>query len=599
MDFIIDDWKKTMQDFNDCIEKSLDEIRSCKAAVQAITPEYVNQKRPGKYIRDDNRIVLSAPEIVIGNLDKDGHLWAGAGSTVVIRSNDISIEATSGMPGCGGVITNRASSIRSIAVDPGIDGLENVVGEVSEIISHGRSVCISSNDEIGAFSSPAAANAGVTIHSDTALVLDASKSVAGKKKSLDSGISALKNHKAEQKQNVGALKSRLDELLKRMQKILKDNDERSDDLDDLRSSVGSIDDMRMDFERVSVVLSSVLKEYTESLSALAETCRVINSLEAQKNGLPDESKFKEKPTGASISLNGEKISLVSKDGDGNVRTSYGSGVSVQACNVSISSKDNDNALLKNGRIGLSAKDIEISTANTKFKDLSKLDEADITAEGNVRILSKKVAMGAVDYEYKAKKVTEKSLVKGGKLDIRFESIGLSATETAGAAAGSVKINAKDIEIKSFDVKKDDRSDDKIAAGSSLLLTSEKVFAGSRDKNNKTKQIQIVADKTGVFGDTTAEVQQGEAKAILQLDGGNVSVSGGKTSLYGATEVNGKTDFKADVTAPKASIKNVEASTSFKSPNIQDGFAAPAPPSSAKLSAKLKFEEKKAAEGGKK
>ena len=181
----------------------------------------------------------------------------------------------------------------------------------------------------------------------------------------------------------------------------------------------------------------------------------------------------------------------------------------------------------------------------------------------------------------------------------METTDLSATDTEGKAVGSVELNAKDVEIKATDVKKDNRSDDKLAPGGAVLVTAEKVLVGSRGKEDKTKQLQISADKTGIFGDTTAELQQGEAKAVVQLDGGNLSLSGGKTGLFGDTTVNGKAEFKADIKAPKASIDNVEAKTSFKSPNISDGFAIPAPPSAARLSAKLKTEEKKKKEKKKK
>lgn len=126
----------------------------------------------------------------------------------------------------------------------------------------------------------------------------------------------------------------------------------------------------------------------------------------------------------------------------------------------------------------------------------------------------------------------------------------------------------------------------------MLITAEKVYAGSKDKNNKTKQFQVVAENTGVFGDSVAEVQQGDGKAILQLSGGNAAIAGSKSGIYGETTVNGKTTFNGDVTAPKVSAKNLEASSSFKSTNISDGIAVPAPPSTSKLSAKLKTEEKK-------
>ena len=77
---------------------------------------------------------------------------------------------------------------------------------------------------------------------------------------------------------------------------------------------------------------------------------------------------------------------------------------------------------------------------------------------------------------------------------------------------------------------------------------------------------------------------------MQLDGGKLNAGGDKTALFGETTVNGKTAFKADVTAPKATIDNLEAKTSFKSTNISDGIAVPGAPSTASLSTKLKAED---------
>ena len=66
----------------------------------------------------------------------------------------------------------------------------------------------------------------------------------------------------------------------------------------------------------------------------------------------------------------------------------------------------------------------------------------------------------------------------------------------------------------------------------------------------------------------------------------MALSGSKAEFYGDNTINGKSDFKADVTMKKATADNIEAKTSFKSKNISDGIAVPGAPSSAKLSAKL-------------
>jgi hypothetical protein len=87
-----------------------------------------------------------------------------------------------------------------------------------------------------------------------------------------------------------------------------------------------------------------------------------------------------------------------------------------------------------------------------------------------------------------------------------------------------------------------------------------------------------------------EIQQGDGKAVVQLDGGNASVGGSKTQLFGATTINGKTEVKDELKAPQATIDNLEAKTSFKSQNISDGIAVPGAAAGGSLSAKLKTED---------
>ena len=136
---------------------------------------------------------------------------------------------------------------------------------------------------------------------------------------------------------------------------------------------------------------------------------------------------------------------------------------------------------------------------------------------------------AVDYETKDDKTEEKSLTKEGAFSVRAEKINLNATDTEGKATGSIAANAKAVEVKTMDVDKEKRTDKSLAAGSTLLLLAEKVYAGSRDKKTKSKSVQVASDKVGLFGDTTVEFQQ-DGKAILQLSGGNASLSGGKTTF---------------------------------------------------------------------
>ena len=152
------------------------------------------------------------------------------------------------------------------------------------------------------------------------------------------------------------------------------------------------------------------------------------------------------------------------------------------------------------------------------------------------------------------------------------------------------MNAKAIAVKSMDVDKEKLTDDKLAAGSSMVLVSEKMYVGAKSKDIKSKKLQAVSEEMGLFAEKTFEAQQGDGKAVVQLDGGNANVGGSKTAIYGDTTINGKTEIKGDVKAPKAIIDNIEAKSSFKSTNISDGIAVPGAAAGGSLSSKLKTED---------
>ena len=145
-------------------------------------------------------------------------------------------------------------------------------------------------------------------------------------------------------------------------------------------------------------------------------------------------------------------------------------------------------------------------------------------------------------------------------------------------------------MRGVDVDKEKRTLKNLAEGSTMTFVADKMFAGSIDDKNLSKTIQIATDKLGLFAKTTAEMQQNKGKATVQLDGGNLSIGGSKSEIFGETTVNGKTTFKSETTTPKATVENIEIKTSFKSPCTSEGIAIPAAPSTASLSTKLKEED---------
>ena len=589
--------QSALEKLQDNVKKELAEIRESKSEVQKMKRELsyliedIPQMSKGKYIRDDNRIILSAPEIIIGNVDRDGVLW-NAASRVVIRGNDVNLEASSPSAG-GGTITSRASSIRSIAEDPGRDGTEHVVYGVSEVVSQARSILLCTEQAGEIFTQPPYAGMqGIELKSESGVSISAQQSNSVKKKRLDCLKKNLKEHADDLESRVKTMKKNVESCMKDLKGLL-DFEDMTSDVITTRTSFLDIDELYENFNASSSSLYSSMAEYFNALSALAETNRQISCVESMEKDVDKKkSTFKDKSTGTSISMLSERIDAYSMDGDGNYRENPEAGVSITARNVSIASTMPDESLQKEGRISLSAQNVDISTINPKVERNAKgeITKGDFPAVGDVRIASKNIALESLDYEWKDKKVQEKALTKDGTLAIRMENVELSATETEGKATGRVEVNAKKVEVKSVDVDKEKRTEKSLAAGSSMLLLSEKMFVGSRDSKTRSKQMQVVGDKTVILADTTLELQQ--AKAVVQLSGGNTSVGGGNLDLYGKTTLQGDVTAKGDIKGGDLEVKNLNVKSSFKSPCTSEGMAVPGAPATGKLNAKLKEEELK-------
>lgn len=586
------DWQSALEKFQQNVKKDIEEIRSQKDEIQRIKQDILDNLEKGRYIRDDNRIIISAPEIIIGNVDKSGILWGG-GSKVVIRATNIDLEGVgTGTSGIGSIVS-RAPSIRQIAVDPGKDGIEQVVKPISEIVSQAQNIVLRGENADDYFPQSSLSNSGSGIHLSTngQISIDAtlpcdtlSESLEQEEKALNTQINDLNQTASQAKSTVASLVSHMNELIEKDTLNSSEIETRTNFLD--------IDELHYEFQQTTSTLYNALTHYFNSLSLLAESNRQLAAVKEQKEAAKQlKSSFKEQTTDTFISLRSENISLTSTDGDGNLRTNDGAGIGLAGKEISLTSYGNDGALIKDSGIYMGSQDVEINTANPKIADKN----TDLPAEGSVRVVSKAIQVEAVDYETKDDKTEEKSLTKEGSFTLRAEKINLNATDTEGKATGTIAANAKTVEVKAMDVDKEKRTDKELAAGSSLLLLAEKVYAGARDKKTRSKSVQVASDKVGLFGDTTVELQQ-DGMAILQLSGGDAALSGSKTTLYGEMTSQGKSTFKSDVTAGTVEMKNLKVDSSFKTPYTTEGISVPGAPSTAKLSAKLSEEELKSNNG---
>ena len=656
MNTIFKEWEKKLSDFEGSVEKDLSEIRKCKAEIRRISDDLNNSLVKGRYLRDNQRFIISAPEIIIGNVDNNGMLLDG-GSTIVLRGTKLGLQAATD----GGQVELRAPSIREIAEDPGSDGQEHVVSDVSEVVSQARSVVIHSSDAQGVFSAPAVSGSGISLQTDRQIDIEAVQTAESRETRLTEQISGLEKQKSNLKDLASSHKESFKSMKEEMEKLLDKKDKLVSDEDNILSTYSNISSLNQQIDEAAMALSEETASYAEVLSLLAETNRQLKCLKDEKGKIKKGDDFKKNTTGAAVNIVGENISLISADGEGHLRDNEGSGIAIMGNTVSVASIESDGKLKEKGSVSIKARTIDVATAgeaDQKYENDGTLTTATYMAEGDFKLTSKNITIEGIDYEVKDKKLKEKqltadskiklraktievsteasanvevddqgkltkanytaegdlivrsktvtvettdtdlengeakekALTKDGKVTIRAEKMDLSATDTEGKATGSIGINAKDVSVKSMDVEKEKRTDDKLAAGSTMVIVSEKMFVGAKSKDVKSKKMQAVSEEMGLFADKTFEAQQGDGKAVVQLDGGNAAVGGSKAEVYGATTINGKTEVKDELKAPKATIDNIEAKSSFKSPNISDGIAVPGAAAGGSLSAKLKTED---------
>jgi hypothetical protein len=643
MSYIFDEWKELLENFQSSVEKDLEEIHQQKSEVQQIKADIFSRLDAGLYYRDPECITISAPRVVIGNVDKDGALLGDVGE-VIIKGHGVALE---GVGEAGRVIT-RSPSIRQIAVDPGVDGVENVVCGTSEVVSQATSIVLHSSDAKDTFSTTPVpvGQGGIRIHADKTLNLEAAITADKRKAQIEATISSLSDAATELKKQVDGQKKSVEASFKDLSDLLDKEDELNGEKDFLnRKNLNKVEDLREDIERATQLLYQSTLQFIHLVSRHAEVNRQKKALESEKGAIKTGDDFKNNPTGASMAIVAESISVATADGEGNLHTHPGAGIRVRTPNVNMNMMDDKGKLVENGsfsvnannitlasvnpsddkkeqsvtgsvnihsktismeavdylsddkgfkekgltadgKITMTAKTVEVDTTNPKDierDDNGKLTKGEYTAEGDVIIRSKTVSMESLDYEVKDGKRETKALTKDGKIAIRVEKTDVLAADAEGKAAGSINLNAKAVSVKSMDVDKEKLTDAKLAEGSSMTLVSEKMYVGSKSKDVKSKKLQAVSEEMGLFADKTFEAQQGDGKAVVQLDGGKLAIGGDKNQISGDTEVKG------EVKAPKATIDNLEAKSSFKSQNISDGMAVGGG-GGGSVSAKLKTED---------
>ena len=491
----------TSGDFKEGVLKA---IRQLKDEIYNLKVDNFNQSM-GKLIRDNKRIVLSAPEIIIGDVNFGGVLNPDAHSSVIIKGNDVSMQGAGNL----GKIDMRAPIIEQIAENPGIDGNEHIIGDVSSLISQAANITIQSDrvQKDGAF--PAVnsiTEGGIRINSDSQVDLTATKSLDSLKARIEEQIQTLKGSKEQIDAQVKAAQEEFKAQRKAIDELLEKKSKLGDGDDCIRTDYLDMDSLNDEIEDLSKALSESIYKYSNLLSIQGETQRLIKYFQTKKEEIAKNSddQFKKDSTFSSVNIVSETVNLSAMDGDGNVRTNPEAGINILTNTMNImGDHDEKGSLLEGNSLKVNMKNVDITTSgatNMEADDKDVLTKAQYQNEGDVIIRSKNITLESVDYEIAEKKYKEKGLTADGKILLRSKTIEASTvnakdvdvddkgklTKATYTSEGDVIINSKTVSVKAVDTQLDggETKETTLTKDSSFSVRAEKNSFSATDTEGK-------------------------------------------------------------------------------------------------------------------
>lgn len=563
-------WDEKLAKYKNAISDNLSEIRKEKAEIQKLKEEIYENMDRGKFIRDENRIIISAPEIIIGDLNQAGELNATNHSKVIIRSNNISLQGVGNNESLGS-ITNQATIISNISVDTGIDGNEEVVYPESAFLTQAKSVTIQSNNDEDYFYTPCVASEGININSDSQINLNAALPYKNRKEILEKRENAITNQKNELTNAIDTM----DQVVKRyMQQIIAltgNKKKMKDQEQEIAANLKAFYDLNEDFRALAQTLSSSIEVYTQLIAQKTEINRKQKALKKSKEKIEKyEDDYDKENTHAAIKLSAENTSIVSVDADGKIRTNDGAGVNIRAKEVNVEGSDINGKLIEKSQLNIQTHDVNINTTNKKKGDNNSFD---YTAEGDVHIVSKNIIMESVDRKQENDKFAESALTKEGSIKLRAENLDLTTHDTEGNAGGKFSLNSQDICLKSMNIDTEQNKDKELSQASNIKLIAENIYAGKTflDNDSKCKEVKIEGQNIGITGKEIVEIQQDDKDASsLNMSKGSITVTAKENLIGGKTKVSEETIFESKTTQKDATIDNLTVNKTLQAPATKEG-----------------------------
>ena len=555
MDSKYKSWEDQLKALKNAFEKELAEVRAAKAAVFNEKSDKL-QKVAGKFIQDDKRIILSAPEIIIGNVNMGGVLNPDGNCNLIIRGNKVFLEGV----GDSGQLAMRAPTISQIAEDPGIDGEEHVVCATSKIVNQATEITIESNavPNGGAFLAPDTTQAGsVSIRADKDISIDAVKSkktLAEKAKRVtDAWADAHGRQDSVDQSNTKfsefeTARKEIDDLLEKREKLKKP------DPNAIRTDYRDVDELNIRIDELSLDLATKLYEYSKRVARLAEAerqAKYFKKLQEDLAGISDDD-FKKTKTETSVSINSEQINLSTADGDGNMRTNAEAGVNVNANSVRFEGAyTQQGELEETNKLSVNMRNISVtseSRTNSTYED-NKLVKAEYPSVGSVVIRSKDILLESTDHELADKKYKEKGLTADGSINLRSKTINLSTvnssdvevdengktTKATYTPEGDIRLFSKTVTVESVSTKLDGgkTEETELTKDGLFSVRAENFAVSSTDKTGKASGTASINSKEIALRSLDVDPKTGEAKQVAA--GGKVEIVGEEAITYSSSK----------------------------------------------------------------
>lgn len=619
-DNIFEEWLAIADEFKAKLDATLDEVSHARNEVMQVKSDIMNQLNEGQYLWDKKRIVISAPEIIIGHVDRNGD-YKGGGH-VRICGTGINVDGVSE----GGNVNITAPRINEVAANPGIDGIASIVGSTSSITQVARNIVFDSQNPKEAegrgatfLDTPSAP--GITLHADTAIDIQAVKSKKQKEKAIEDCKKKLTKMQKQFTSDIADVERSIAPIMMGINSTLKREKIYSATDDFTRANVLAIDELHTSLQSVARNFDQLYNEMIDRLTRLAEVNRRIKCLENEDKelGKIDDEKFKKDAHDTSVNIQSEKISLNLRDGDNQWRLNEKAGIELQGNNIQITSALTNGELPPTdaqSRIYINSRNVDIGTLDTKAtfnKETGEIDEATFTPTGTVIIQSKIVNFDAIDMHLtKDGKLEETKLATDSQVNVRTANFKVNTHNEKGEASGKFCVNSKAISMKSSDIDEykteltvDDQNnvvhqelkDKGVAKDSEMLLLSDQINVGFKNKKMAAKTVNVISnEKTLIHSNKENAVAAGPdfgAKSSVELKDAGVDVlteGSAVVSGKGGVKIQGEVNLNSKLTGTDIEAKNVKGSSSVAGPNMADGMAVAGAKGSTKACTKQELKD---------